>query len=240
MMNPKLLKAVLSCLIIAVSASVLMAQEIERRAQIANFNAISVSSGIDLYLTQSNTEQIVLKGSKNLVDKVKVSKSDNGILTFKIEKTGWGNWSWGKEDDVKAYVSFKTLKALMASGGSDVFSEGQLNLNDLSIKSSGGSDLMLNLIVNDLNVVSSGGSDVYLKGKATKFTLQASGGSDIKAFGLIAEDVVSATSGGSDAELYATKTIKIAASGAGDVTYKGNPAKKSISSSSATDVKRLN
>jgi hypothetical protein len=62
MMNPKLLKAVLSCLIIAVSASVLMAQEIERRAQIANFNAISVSSGIDLYLTQSNTEQIVLKG----------------------------------------------------------------------------------------------------------------------------------------------------------------------------------
>lgn len=238
-MNPKLLKAILSCLIIAVSASVLMAQEVERREIYSNFNTIAVSSGIDLYLTQSNTEQIVLKGSKDLVDKVEVSKSDNGVLTFKIKKSSWGSWSWGKESYVKAYVSFKTLKALLASGGSDVYCEGHLNLNELTVKSSGGSDLRLDLIVNNLNVASSGGSDVYLKGKAAKFSLQASGGSDVKAFGLIAEDVASATSGGSDAELYATKTIQISASGASDVTYKGNPAKKSVKFSGASDVKRL-
>ncbi len=240
MMNPKLLKTVISCLIIAISASVLMAQEVERREKFSNFNAIAVSSGIDLYLTQSDTEQIVLKGSKVLMDKVEVSKTDNGVLTFEIEMTGWGNWSWGKESSVKAYVSFKTLNALMASGGSDVFGNGQFKLNNLSVKSSGGSDLKLDVLVNDLKIASSGGSDIYLKGKASKLFLQASGGSDVKAFGLIANEVISQTSGGSDVQLYAVNALRIAASGSSSVAYKGNPTKKSISTSGASDVEKVN
>ncbi|MEO5911534.1 MAG: head GIN domain-containing protein [Pelobium sp.] len=240
MMNPKLLKSLLSCLLITVSMTVLKAQEVEKKANFTNFNGVSVSSSIDLYLTQSNSEQIVVKGTKDLMDKLKISKDADGLLKFEMDKgNGWGNWSWGKDSYVKAYVSFKTLSRLIASGGSDVYSQGQLKLNDLAIRSSGGSDLKLDLIVGDLRVVSSGGSDVYLKGKASSFSLLGAGGSDVKAFNLIADKVDVQMSGGSDGELYAVKSLTIIASGASDVDYKGTPTKKVIKSTGASDVKKV-
>jgi hypothetical protein len=241
MINPTLLKTGLVCLLITYSASALIAQIIERKESYNNFNGIAVSSGIDLYLTQSDNEQIVLSGTKELVNRVKVSKGSDGLLKFEMEKnSGWFNWSWGDESDIKAQVSFKTLTRLISSGGSDVYGKDQFKLNSLSIMSSGGSDVKLDLIVNNLTLSTSGGSDVYLKGKADKFNLQASGGSDVKAFNLLADDVVAQMSGASDGELHTVKTISINASGASDVSYKGSGIKKSIKSSGASDVQKIN
>lgn len=240
-MNPKLLKTILSCFLIFIGAASVSAQEISRTENFTNFSGISVSSGIDIYLTQSNSEKIVVKGTKDLMSRLKVSKSSDGILKFEFEKgSGWGNWSFGKNNYVKAYVSFKTLNRIMASGGSDVYSEGSFKLNDLAIKSSGGSDVKLNLNVADLKVMSNGGSDVYLKGKANKFSVQASGGSDVHAFDLIVDDLVAKMSGGSDGDFTAEKSVLIAASGASDVRYKGAAKQKSVSASGASDVKKVN
>ena len=127
----------------------------------------------------------------------------------------------------------------MVSGGSDVVSEGQFNLTSLSVKISGGSDLNLDMIVKDLKVAISGGSDITLKGRADIFSLIVSGGSDVNAFGFEAGDVTANASGGSDAELNASKSISIAASGASDVNYKGAATKKNISSSGASDVTKV-
>ena len=240
MVNPKILKTTLICFFIAISSSALIAQEIERKENFTNFNGIAVSSGIDLYLTQSTSEKIVLKGNSKVLDKIKVSKDASGILKFEFKESGsMGNWTWGKDNSVKAYVSFKSLNNLTASGGSDVVSEGQFNLQTLDIKSSGGSDINIDLIVKDLKVITSGGSDIYLKGRAETFSVYCSGGSDVDAFELEAGDVVATMSGGSDAELNASKTISIAASGASDVTYKGTATKKSIVSTGASDITRV-
>ena len=240
MINPKILKTVLVCFFITISASILIAQEIERKENFTNFSGIAVSSGIDLYLIQSNIEKVLLKGDNDVLEKIKVFKDANGILKFEFKESGsMNNWTWGKDNGVKAYVSFKTLNNLMVSGGSDVISEGQFNLTSLSVKISGGSDLNLNMIVKDLKMAISGGSDLTLKGRADIFYLSASGGSDVNAFGFEAGDVTANTSGGSDAELNASKSISIAASGASDVNYKGTPSRKSISSSGASDVTKV-
>ena len=240
MINPKILKTALICFFIAISASAIIAQEIERKENFTNFSGIAVSSGIDLYLTQSNTEKVSLKGDNDVLEKIKVSKDANGILKFEFKENGsMSNWTWGKDNGVKAYISFKTLNNLMVSGGSDVVSEGQFNLTSLSVKISGGSDLNLDMIVKDLKVAISGGSDITLKGRADIFSLIVSGGSDVNAFGFEAGDVTANASGGSDAELNASKSISIAASGASDVNYKGSASKKSISSSGASDVTKV-
>ena len=241
MINPTLLKTGLVCLLITFSAGALIAQIIERKENYINFNGIAVSSGIDLYLTQSDAEQILLSGTKELLNRVKVSKGSDGLLKFEIEKSaGWLNWSWGEDSEVKAYVSFKTLNRLISSGGSDVYGKDQFKLNSLNITSSGGSDVKLDLIVNNLTLSTSGGSDVYLKGKAVKFNLQASGGSDVKAFNLLANDIIAQMSGGSDGELHTEKTISINASGASDVIYKGPGIKKSIKLSGASEIQKIN
>lgn len=240
-MNPKLLKTVLSCCLILLGAASLSAQEVSRAEHFTNFEGVSVSSGIDIYLTQSNSEKIIIKGTKNLMSRLKVSKTSDGIIKFEFDKgTHWGNWGFGKRNYIKAYVSFKTLNSIMASGGSDVYSEGDFRLKYLAIQSSGGSDIKLNLNVTDLKVMSSGGSDVYLRGKANQFSVQAGGGSDVHAFDFMVDDLIAKMSGGSDGDFTAEKSVLIAASGASDVRYKGAAKPKSISSSGASDVKKVN
>jgi len=241
MINPKLLKGMWCCIIIMISAKLLIAQEIERKFEISDFDGISVSSGIKIYLTQSNDEKILLKGNEEALKKIVVRKTSNGLLELKFEsKSSSLNWNWGKNYEVKAYISFKTLNQLIASGGSDIISQSDFKLNNLSIISSGGSDINLNLSANYLKVVTSGGSDIYLKGKANQLNLTASGGSNVKAFGLIVDDINVVTSGGSDAELCAEKSIKAVASGASDIKYKGNTSKSSQSSSGASSIKKVN
>lgn len=240
-MNPKILKALLSCFLIFISAATLLAQEIEKVVNINNFNGVIVSSGIDLYLSQSSSEKVILKGTKDIMQRVKVSKTADGVLKFEIENgSNWGNWSFGKNENIKAFISFTTLNSLFASGGSDVYGKNQFKMNSLAVKASGGSDIKLDLVVSDLKVASSGGSDIYLKGNTSSFTVQASGGSDVKAFGLIADNVIAKMSGGSDGEFYAEKSITVAASGASDVSYKGAAIKKNINSSGASNVAKVN
>ncbi len=242
MINPKVLKAVLCCFFLFIGTKILIAQEIERRENITGFNSISISGGIDLILSQGNTEGIILKGEKDMIDKIEVIKNSSGQLTIGFKKNGdsWGNWSWSKNSSAKAYISFKLLTKLSVSGGCDVTNIGILKLKDLSVATSGGSDINLNLEVSNLNIAASGGSDVNLKGKAESFNVSASGGSDVEAFSFKADNVNVKMSGGSDGNVYAEKSITISASGASDVRYKGNAVKKGISTSGASDVTKVN
>jgi hypothetical protein len=241
MINPKLLKGLWCCLVIMISAKLLMAQSIERKIDISGFNAISVSSGINIYLSQSEEENVLIKGNADILDKITVRKTTSGILELKFEnKASSMNWGWAKGDGVKAYISFKTLSKLIASGGSDIINQNNFKLDDFSIIASGGSDINLNLSVNHLTIVASGGSDIYLKGKTNKLNLTSSGGSDIKAYGLVVAEVMVVSSGGSDVELFVEKSIKAVASGASDIRYKGNPSNKSVKSSGASSVKEMN
>ena len=240
MINPKLLKSLWCCLFILISAKLLLAQEIERKINLSDFDQISVSSGIKIYLTHAEEEKILLKGDVEVLDKIIVNKKSSMIELKFDNKNSYTNWVWKKNQVVKAYISFKALNKLIASGGSDIISQNNFKLNDLSIISSGGSNVNLDLSANYLKVVASGGSDIYLNGKADKFDITASGGSDIKAFGLIVEDINVVTSGGSDVKLYAEKSIKAVASGASDIKYKGNASKRNTSSSGAASINKVN
>ncbi|UKT64159.1 head GIN domain-containing protein [Pedobacter mucosus] len=209
-----------------------------KNVSVKNFNAITVSSGIDLYLTQGATETVNIKSDDETLKDI-VVEQNGGTLTIKF-KDGV-NWSgMFKNRIIKANVNYKTLTAIAASGGSDVFTQNQMKADKLAIRSSGGSDLKLNLICNNLTVQSSGGSDIDLRGKAENMTLQASGGSDIDAYELITEYAKVSASGGSDINIYVNKGLEASASGGGDVTFKGNASLKKTSSSKSGDVQRAN
>ena len=240
MINPKLLKSLWCCLFIMISAKLLLAQEIERKINLSDFNQISLSSGIKIYLTQGEEETIRLKGNVNALDKVMINKKSN-VLELKFDyKNSYSSWGWKKDQAVKAYISFKTLNKLIASGGSDIIGQNNFKLNDLSIISSGGSNINLNLTANYLKVTTSGGSDIKLNGRADELELTSSGGSDIKAFGLIVEDINVVASGSSDVQLHADKSIKAVASGASEIQYKGSASKRNISSSGAASINMVN
>ena len=185
------------------------------------YHAIEIQDGIDLYLTQSNEEAVAVSASTNdYRDKIRVDVTDGTLKIYYDKQNSW-SMNWGNRK-LKAYVSVKNLDKLHASGGADVYVENELNVSQLAMHLSGGSDFRGKVITNDLSLSASGGSDVYISGKAGHFKVHASGGSDIHGFEMITDVCTIETSGGSDVRITANKELNANASGGSDVYYKGN------------------
>lgn len=208
-----------------------------KNINVKSFNEITVSSGIDLYLTQSATESVTIKGNEDLIKNVIVEQKGGSLVIKFKDGISWSRMF--KNESIKAYVNYKNIKALIASGGSDVFTQNNLKADALKLIASGGSDLKLTLAVKDLSLTVSGGSDAELKGSGENLIATASGGSDIDAFAYIVNNAKVTASGGSDANVNVNKALEASASGGSDVSYKGNAALKKTSSSKSGDVRRV-
>ncbi len=201
---------------------------------VGTFSGISVSGGIDLYLS-SGDEAVAVSASKpEYRDRIK-TEIDNGVLKI------WYDSKWGVSmsgnKNLKAYVSYKTMKSLSASGGSDVNVDGSINGSELALRLSGGCDFRGAVQVEKLVVRQSGGSDVRISGRATTLNVDASGGSDFKGYDLAAEVCDLEASGASDIEVTANREVSARASGASDINYRGKPAVKEAKSSGASSVR---
>ena len=202
--------------------------------QISGFHGVSVSSGIDLYLTQKNAEEVVVEADSDDLDKI-ITTVEGGILKIYIKQKSWFNMNLDSNHR-KVYVSFITLEKLEASAGSDVVSQSVLKLDKLNLEASSGSDVKLELEANNLSVDSSSGSDIKLKGKAVTMQVSASSGSSIDAEDLESKKCNASTSSGSDISINVTEELDANASSGGDITYYGNPKTKNTNESSGGDV----
>jgi len=224
-------------LVIGLNNSYALAQS-NRNVSVKAFNEVTVGSGIDLYLKQATNEALNIKGDADLIKDVIITQAGSTLIIKYKEGINWGRMF--KNQSIKVYLNYTTLKSLAASGGSDVFTENDLKAGNLNLKASGGSDLHLTLAVKDLTLTISGGSDVILKGGGENLQATASGGSDIDAFDYMVNNAILTVSGGSDANIYVNKALVASASGGSDVNYKGNAVLKKTSSSKSGDVKHIN
>jgi hypothetical protein len=199
-----------------------------------NYNAINVSGGIDLYISYGDEAIAVSASEAKYRDKIK-TVVENGVLKISYDDN---KFSWNSKKDLKAYVSFKNLQALNASGGSDIIVEGSIKSDQLKIDLSGGCNFKGRVEVKELNINQSGGSDVSINGRTEKVFINASGGSDFNGYNLNTDYCEAEASGGSDIEITANKEISARASGASDISYKGNAALKESKASGASSVSK--
>lgn len=205
---------------------------------VSRFTGLDVSSGIDVYLTQGNAEKLTFEVKGVDEDEVK-SEMKNGVLRLYIDRRGMG-WNWGRGTSVKAYVTFRQLSNLRASGGADVFGQGTLSFRDLNLEASGGSDVKLDLKADELNVAASGGADAVLAGSVQTLNAEGSGGSDLDARRLVASVCNAVSSGGSDVYVHATRQLSMKASGGSDIYYSGAANVVAQSKSGGSDITRRN
>ena len=202
--------------------------------QITGFHGVSVSSGIDLYLTQKNVEEVFVEADSDDLDKI-ITKVEDGILKIYIKDKSWWGLGWNNRPR-KVFVSFITLDKIQASAGSDVSASTRLKLDKLDLDASSGSDVKLEIEANEVRVGTSSGSDITLKGKATYIHADASSGSDLDAGELETKKCSASVSSGSDIKVNVTEELDADASSGGDVVYTGNPKTKNINKSSGGDV----
>lgn len=201
---------------------------------VSEFHGISVSGGIDLYLTQKDFQEVRVEAEEDDLENL-ITEVEGGILKIYMKNKSWLNMNWNKTSR-KVYVSFKNLDKLQASAGSEVMSQSVLNLVNLDLDASSGSDIKLELNASEVNVQSSSGSDIKLKGKAISFQANASSGSDINAADFQTKRCNASVSSGSDIRVYVTEQLEAHASSGGDIDYSGNPARKEIKKSSGGGV----
>lgn len=226
--------AVFSLFAIAQSGKVIRDDNAQSRA-VKGYHAIKISGGIDLYLSQGNEETVAVSASNlTMRDRIRTVVED-GVLIISMEP---GEDHGRHSTSLKAYVSFKNLDALKASGGSDVYVDGAITTPKLNLSLSGGSDFKGGVAIGDLSIVQAGGSDVTIKGTASRLSVDANGGSDFRGYELVTDNCSIVAGGGSDVHITVNKELNVNANGGSDVSYKGTAVVRDIHSGGGGSVSR--
>ena len=229
-------------LILAIGiVSIATAQEVVNDANVEKrnvpaFHGIHVSNAFNVYLTQGNEDALAVSASEDRFrDKIKTEVKD-GILYISYENGL--HFNSGKMK-LKAYISFKNLDEIKASGACDLFVMGELKADELNIDLSGATDMKEGkLDVKKLSVHLSGASDMKISGNAPQLKIEAGGASDFKAYDMVTDYCDAEASGASSIQITVNKELSAKATGASDVHYKGEAVIRDLKSSGASSVSK--
>ena len=200
---------------------------------VKGYHGIEVSNAITLYLSHGDEEAVVVSARDvKWRNRIRTEVVD-GILKISLDGKGWalGN------NKLKAYVSFTTLDKLTASGASDVFVDGVITGDKLSITLSGASDFKGAVKVGELHLDQSGASDMHITGiVAGLTTIESSGASDVKGYDLTTQSCDAHASGASDVRITVNGELNANATGASSIYYKGAGVIRNSHSSGASNV----
>jgi hypothetical protein len=227
---------ILNCSIIAFAQKQFIVDpNAETRTINGSFNSIIVSGGIDIYLSQSDKEEIAVSASdERFIAGIKTVVENNILKIYYSGDKAWNR----KNRNMKVYIAFVNLEKLEASGASDIMVSGEIKVPSLLLNLSGASDFKGTVMVSTLKLDLSGASDVSINGAVTIVNIESSGASDVKAYGLTADVCTAKASGASDINITVNKELNAHASGASDIFYKGSAVIKDFESSGASSIKR--
>lgn len=209
----------------------------QKRTINESFTGISVSDGVDLYLTQGNEESVAVSAAEEKYMERFKTVVEGGVLKIYFDNKGI-NWSVNDKRKLKAYVSVKTLEKLHASGGAEVDMQGDLNVANLDIKFTSGSSFRGNIKAQELAVEQNSGSSIDISGSAAKIAVNVSSGAVFKSYDLAVDYCDAKASSGGGIRITINKELTAKANSGGGVKYKGDAVIKEIDVNSGGSVKK--
>jgi hypothetical protein len=209
----------------------------QKRNLSGSFTGVSVSNGVDLYLTQGSEESIAVSASDEKYMERFKTEVENGILKIYYDDKGV-NWSANDKRKLKAYVSFKMLQKIHATGGAGVRMQGTLEAENLDIKFTGGSAFNGKLKAKALTVDQSSGSAINIGGIADKIDVGVSSGAVFKGYDLVVDYCTAKASSGGGVRITINKELNAKANSGGGVKYKGDAIIKEIDVNTGGSVKK--
>ncbi len=212
-------------------------QELETR-QVGTYDAITVSHIFTVYLVSGAEGEIRIEAEGNLMEHILTDVS-GGELKIRVERGVQLQPSKEFRDEgIRIWVPVESISEVSASGASDLIGETPLTADRFKVNISGAADAELDIAAEFLRVNLSGASELNLKGSAETLEIEGSGASDLDAYGLTARHVDAELSGSSDADVTANESLKARVSGAGGLSYKGDPPRLESKASGAGHVRK--
>lgn len=188
----------------------------EDRPVSENFDKVRGSAGLDVFLTKGDENKIIVEADENLLDNIE-TEVRNGKLYITT------NENIGRSKSKKVHVTYESLISVEASSGADVIGNSVLKSEYITLDSSSGADLEIEVNAREVRAETSSGADLKVSGTAVKLIADASSGSDLKARDLVVTDCNADASSGADITVNVKGKIEADASSGGDVKYYGNP-----------------
>jgi hypothetical protein len=236
-MKKLFLSLVIFVSITAFSQETVVDANAEKRTLSGSFTGISVSDGVDLYITQGKEESVAVSASEQkYLDRLK-TEVENGMLKIYFDSKGI-NWAINAKRKLKAWVSFTTLEKLHASGGADVKVSGSFNLNDLEMKFTSGASFDGKITAKQLSVEQNSGSSVGISGSAASLKIDVSSGAVFKGYDLAVDYCDAKASSGGGIRITINKELNAKANSGGGIRYKGNAVIKDMNVNSGGMVKK--
>tara|TARA_R110002073_G_scaffold40547_5_gene114988 strand:- start:94046 stop:94753 length:708 start_codon:yes stop_codon:yes gene_type:complete len=195
----------------------------------SDFNAVSVSNGIEVRLTMGDAVSLSLEADENLHDII-ITEVEDGVLKIYAEENIW------RAKKRKVYLSATSINELRATSGSEIISENTISSDDLKVSVTSGADARLQLNVINLKCSTTSGADARLKGSADSFVANATSGSNIRANELEAKICDANVTSGADISVNVIEALDANASSGGDIRFSGNPKKVKKNSSSGGGI----
>ncbi len=201
----------------------------EEVREVNNFHKLEVSRGMNVWITEGDTTQVVVVADENLHDAI-ITKVRAGKLEVYID--GWIR----KAKENKVLITVKNLDEIDVSSGANVFSNGVLNYPELDMSCSSGANITLEINSKRAEAQSSSGANIILRGNAEQIKARSSSGSNIKAGDLQSANCDAEVSSGANIFVRVSNTLNAEASSGGNVFYQGKPQQQNVKTSSGGNI----
>ncbi|MCP4459972.1 MAG: DUF2807 domain-containing protein [Cytophagales bacterium] len=174
---------------------------LEQELELSAFDRVSLVGPVSLSITQGSNQSVIVRAESEMMENLDY-KVSSGTLRIGFEenvncfKTDHGVW---------VNVTLPTIEAVSVSGSSEIISNADLELDELTIQSSG--------IAN-----------VSLSGTVGKQVLDAEGVLNVSNFDLLSGITRIYISGSGNMDISCSDELDIDVDGSATVRYKGNPA----------------
>ncbi len=205
--------------------------------KISGFNRIEVSGAFEIKLVKSSTYSVKVEAEeKDLARTKTVVNGDKLVISY--DKEG-NDYYKNKASKIVVRVETPSLSALTCSGAVEVKSMGNFESDKFELKTSGATEVELELTSKLLISKFSGATEVKLKGKVDTHALEMTGASELEAVGLEVNKYAIESKGAADCKIFVKEELAVSGSGASSIRYKGSPTKISKDTRGAADISSL-
>ena len=201
----------------------------EEVRQVAPFDQIHVSRGMNVYITQGSPAKVIVIADNNLHEVIE-TKVEGGVLKVYVNE----NIRWAKEK--KVMVTVEKLSGLETTSGSNAWSQNQIMSEDLDMKASSGANITMDVNAKYLKADCSSGANIKVSGLAKEAELETSSGANLKGEELKADNCKMKASSGGNVSSTVNGRLEAKASSGGNVVYYGEPTETDVDTSSGGNV----
>ncbi len=208
------------------------------RVLTSDFSSISVTSGIQLFITQSDQVALAVSASEERFEEGLKTEVVKGVLKIYYDTKGlsYGNY---KNRKLIAYLSVKNIQSIKSSGGAITRMVNTFTLNDLSIECTSGSLLNGTVSLSSLQASATSGAQVNLSGIVGNVDISVTSGAIFKGASLQSQTCTAQANSGAAVKIAVDREMTAFATSGASISYTGNATLKKSSVNSGAVVKKV-